>query len=904
MGKIESVHFIDMNRNESSFKLPYTDMIKRCEETERRLIYLEKECQRYKVKLITPQNLEHLEQAIEAISENKRKAIQALFEDLENEIKEKEQFVITQNEKIKSMFDILNMQIEYKIVLDKADKIIHGKLKSRGPSLGSIQDMEGSYQNQPFAASGSRSNRNMSQEEIKEDDIHLQGRLSGGSIHSSFHQPNRLDQSYREVQIRYVAGTIETADVERFRRILFRSLRGKVLSYLDESDNIKLQDFSGQNIQKSVFVLVFEEGSHFVDKVQRICDSFQAKRYSLPEGGHTDHNAFKRKIQKIDKTISDTQQMLKMTRLQMHQYLEGINQAQNVAFSVQEVYKQFIRKEKQVYLVLNQLKTERNLCYGFMWSHLSKHKLLDMIYRTLGQGMFEIDMQQKIQVEDVTYSEIINTYGIPTYKEINPAIFACVTFPFLFGIMFGDIGHGSVLLLIGIILCLFNSYLDRIQSMRGVLMLRYLILLMGFFATFSGLVYNDFMSIPLNLFDSCYSSETGRMLKIGCQYPFGIDPIWYLSKNELSFQNSLKMKLSVILGVLQMSLGVFLKACNAKYFKNYMDLLHEFIPQILLLWVLFGYMDALIIIKWCTNYAGIEHEAPSIITTMINMALNGGKVDGKPFIGSHSTNQAISILFFLLALICVPWMLFVKPLKLKNQHKNNVGLFRNLTNFLQHYGSDHRQNSEEIELKDLNADRQKNYEIFVEEEVKFILCFNSFIQKDQEENYNNQYEGGYKNGHRNGNSAEKLVLNDQYSMSDYKNNEELVLKLVGQNGTDNHDFSEIFIHQLIETIEFVLGTISNTASYLRLWALSLAHSQLASVFFEHTLKQAIEAGNPLQIVASSMVWASATFGVLMCMDVLECFLHTLRLHWVEFQNKFYKGQGYKFAPFSYQSIFK
>lgn len=94
------------------------------------------------------------------------------------------------------------------------------------------------------------------------------------------------------------------------------------------------------------------------------------------------------------------------------------------------------------------------------------------------------------------------------------------------------------------------------------------------------------------------------------------------------------MKISVILGVLQMSLGVVLKGFNAYYFKNRMDLIHEFIPQILLLWVLFGYMDSLIIIKWLTDYSGKEHSAPSIISTMINMALNGGKIDGQPLIGS------------------------------------------------------------------------------------------------------------------------------------------------------------------------------------------------------------------------------------------------------------------------------
>jgi V-type H+-transporting ATPase subunit a len=108
------------------------------------------------------------------------------------------------------------------------------------------------------------------------------------------------------------------------------------------------------------------------------------------------------------------------------------------------------------------------------------------------------------------FHEIVVTYGTPSYKEVNPTAFNMVTFPFLFGVMFGDIGHGFLLFLFGSYLCWnHETILRNYPALRPLQKARYLILLMGFFSTYCGFIYNDMMALPLDLFGSCYESQEG-----------------------------------------------------------------------------------------------------------------------------------------------------------------------------------------------------------------------------------------------------------------------------------------------------------------------------------------------------------------------------------------------------------
>ncbi|VFR03612.1 unnamed protein product [Cuscuta campestris] len=349
---------------------------------------------------------------------------------------------------------------------------------------------------------------------------------------------------------------------------------------------------------------------------------------------------------------------------------------------------------------------------------------------------------------------------------------------------------------------------------------RYVILMMALFSIYTGFIYNEFFSVPFEIFGrsayacndpSCRDATTTGLIKAHETYPFGVDPKWHGSRSELPFLNSLKMKMSILLGVGQMNLGMILSYFNAKFFRNDVDIWHQFIPQIIFLNSLFGYLSLLIIVKWCTgSQADLYH-------VMIYMFLSPTDDLGENQLFAGQKYLQISLL--LLALVAVPWMLFPKPFILKKQYQERHG-----------HGS-------------------QSYDLL-----------------------------------HNTDDAFELETDDH------------------KHGDEDFEFSEVFIHQLIHTIEFVLGAVSNTASYLRLWALSLAHSESSSVFYEKVLLLSMGFDNVILLISGIIVFVGATVGVLLVMETLSAFLHALRLHWLEFQNKFYQGGGYKFSPFSFPTI--
>lgn len=82
--------------------------------------------------------------------------------------------------------------------------------------------------------------------------------------------PNSMIPVPGGVQISYMAGTILLEEQVAFQRIIFRTTRGKVLTYFSP-EPFELKTIDGDKIRKYVYILVFQQGDYLRGKCQKVC---------------------------------------------------------------------------------------------------------------------------------------------------------------------------------------------------------------------------------------------------------------------------------------------------------------------------------------------------------------------------------------------------------------------------------------------------------------------------------------------------------------------------------------------------------------------------------------------------------------------------------------------------------
>ncbi|XP_023173723.2 V-type proton ATPase 116 kDa subunit a isoform X3 [Drosophila hydei] len=815
LGELGLVQFRDLNPDVNAFQRKFVNEVRRCDEMERKLRYLEKEIKKDGIPMLDTGESPEAPQPREMID------LEATFEKLENELRE-----VNQNaEALKRNFLELT---ELKHILRKTQVF--------------FDEQEGGL---------NHTTESMTRALIT-DEVRTAG-ASMGPVQLGFMEKSIEREDYLPC---FVAGVISREKLPAFERMLWRACRGNVFLRQAMIESPLEDPTNGDQVYKSVFIIFFQ-GDQLKTRVKKICEGFRATLYPCPEAP-----ADRREMAMgVMTRIEDLNTVLGQTQDHRHRVL--VAAAKNLKNWFVKV-----RKIKAIYHTLNlfNLDVTQKCLIAECWVPLLDIETIQLALRrgTERSGSSVPPILNRMQTFEnpPTYNRtnkftkafqaLIDAYGVASYREMNPAPYTIITFPFLFAVMFGDLGHGAIMALFGLWMIRKEKGLAAQKTDNEIWNIffggRYIIFLMGVFSMYTGLIYNDIFSKSLNIFGShwhlSYNKSTvwnNNYLQLspatsdyeGTPYPFGMDPIWQVaSSNKIVFQNAYKMKISIIFGVLHMIFGVIMSWHNHTYFRNRLSLIYEFIPQLLFLVVLFFYLVLLMFIKWNrysakNDFPMTEACAPSILITFIDMVLfKSSKAPGKDCnVHMFAGQSFFQTIFVLIALACIPVMLLGKPIKIMQARK------------------------------------------LANEEVQPITG-----SSDAE-------VGGMSNG---GGSHGG-----------------------GGEHHDEEEMSEIFIHQGIHTIEYVLGSVSHTASYLRLWALSLAHAQLAEVLWSMVLSLGLNKEGWLGGIFLTVVfafWAVLTVGILVLMEGLSAFLHTLRLHWVEFQSKFYMGHGYAFQPFSFDTI--